>query len=67
MVIFEKCQVVLFVLGDNSSLVKWGSSLHVSNFSLKWDNAPTDYGAFFRFCAYFAQVYFVEGRYPLAW
>ena len=38
----------------------------VSNFSLKWDNAPAAYGAFFGFCAYCAQVDFAVGRYPLA-
>jgi len=34
------------------------------NFTLKWDNAPAIYGAFFGICAYFAQAYFAKGVTP---
>ena len=43
-----------------------GCAVTISNFPLKWDNAPANYGAFFDGSEVRLRFYFAVGRYPLA-
>ena len=51
-----------FNYGDS----RFASSINSSNFALKWDNTPADYGVFFDGSEVRLRFYFAVGRYPLA-
>ena len=47
------------------SLCSKGSMCYTSNFSIKWENAPAAYGAFFGGVGKLAHFYFAFGVFPL--